>query len=41
MVIWKNVDFVIVIEYFGDYWHCNPKKYTPDFYTNQLKMTAK
>ncbi len=34
-------EYNIVIEYFGDYWHCNPKKYGSEFYTRQLKMTAK
>jgi very-short-patch-repair endonuclease len=41
-----NVDFLIpsknlVIECFGDYWHCNPKLYNEDFYNKSLKMTAK
>ena len=29
-----------VIEYFGDYWHCNPAKYAPDYYNKSLAMTA-
>jgi len=37
------VDFLIgktVVECFGDYWHCNPGKYTSDFYNKSLHMTA-
>lgn len=34
------VDFNIVIEYFGDYWHVNPKVYESNFYISQLKMRA-
>jgi hypothetical protein len=26
----------LIIEYFGDYWHCNPKKYEPNYF-NQKK----
>jgi hypothetical protein len=33
-------DFNIVIEYFGDYWHGNPKRYESSYYISQLKMTA-
>ena len=33
-------DLKIVIEYFGDYWHCNPKKYEQDFYNKRLHITA-
>ena len=33
-------DFNIVIEYFGDYWHANPKVYESNFYISQLKMNA-
>ena len=29
-----------VIEFAGDYWHGNPKKYKPDFYNPQAKATA-
>jgi len=39
----RNVDFKIgdkIIECYGDYWHCNPQKYAPDFYNKSLKMTA-
>lgn len=30
-----------IIEYNGDYWHCNPKKYKEDFYNKSIQMTAK
>ena len=30
----------IAIEYNGDAYHCNPKKYEPDFYSNLIRMTA-
>ncbi len=30
-----------VIECYGDYWHCNPKKYKSDYYNKSLRMTAK
>jgi len=33
-------DYNIVIEYFGDYWHGNPKKFKSDFYISQLKMNV-
>lgn len=33
-------DLKIVIEYFGDYWHCNPEKYERDFYNKRLHTTA-
>jgi G:T-mismatch repair DNA endonuclease (very short patch repair protein) len=29
-----------VIECYGDYWHCNPKKCLPDYYNKSLHMTA-
>lgn len=41
---WFSYDFRIgnkVIEYHGDYWHCNPNKYTEDFYHQQQRKTAK
>ena len=42
----KQVDFFIeefkiAIEYFGDYWHCNPKKYNSSYYNSRIKMFAK
>lgn len=30
-----------IIEVYGDYWHCNPNNFNPDFYHPQLKKTAK
>jgi hypothetical protein len=30
----------VIIEFFGDYWHCNPKKFDPDYYHKILKKTA-
>lgn len=41
----KSVDIFIpsqnkIIEYFGDYWHCNPKNYLPDFYHPNCKKIA-
>ena len=40
------VDFLIpdrkiIIEAFGDYWHCNPLMYKSDYYHKNLHMTAK
>ena len=38
-----NVDIIyekIIIEYFGDYWHCNPDMYNADYHHQILKMTA-
>jgi len=29
-----------VIEFFGDYWHCNPKIWKSDDYNQSMKMTA-
>lgn len=42
----KSVDIFIpsqnkIIEYFGDYWHCNPKKYDSEYYHKNCKLTAK
>lgn len=42
----KSVDIYIpsrnkIIEYFGDYWHCNPIKYEEDYYHTQVHKTAK
>jgi G:T-mismatch repair DNA endonuclease (very short patch repair protein) len=31
----------LVIEYNGDYWHCNPKKYKPDYFHQVKNKTAK
>lgn len=40
-----TVDLVLdnkVIEFYGDYWHCNPrdKRFVPEYYHPYLKMTA-
>jgi G:T-mismatch repair DNA endonuclease (very short patch repair protein) len=34
------VDFNILIEYNGDYWHCNPNKYKSDYYNKKKSMFA-
>jgi G:T-mismatch repair DNA endonuclease (very short patch repair protein) len=31
----------MLIEFNGDYWHCNPKKYGADYFNVKLNMTAK
>jgi len=31
----------LIIEYNGDYWHCNPKKYNPDYFNQKKQKTAK
>jgi G:T-mismatch repair DNA endonuclease (very short patch repair protein) len=31
----------LIIEFNGDYWHCNPKKYNPDYYHQVKQKTAK
>jgi len=30
----------LIIEFFGDYWHCNPIKYQPNYYHPHKKKTA-
>lgn len=30
-----------IIEFYGDYWHCNPDKYNENYYHSHLKMYAK
>jgi G:T-mismatch repair DNA endonuclease (very short patch repair protein) len=42
----RSVDIFIpsknlIVECYGDYWHCNPDIYKEDFYNKSLKMTAK
>ena len=29
-----------IIEFNGDYWHCNPRLYSPDFFNRNKQMTA-
>lgn len=40
-----NVDFLInekyIVECYGDYWHCNPHKYKPNYFNKSKKKTAK
>ena len=36
-----NKKLKVVIEYFGDYWHCNPEVYSDDYYHKTLCLTAK
>jgi G:T-mismatch repair DNA endonuclease (very short patch repair protein)/phage FluMu protein Com len=31
----------LIIEYFGDYWHCNPMKYESDYFNVKKKLSAK
>jgi G:T-mismatch repair DNA endonuclease (very short patch repair protein) len=40
-----NTDFFLpelnmIIEYYGSYWHCDPRKYEKDFYNQKKKKTA-
>lgn len=35
-----NERLKIAIEYNGDFWHCNPEKWTSDQYNKAIKMTA-
>lgn len=30
-----------IIEFHGDYWHCNPTKYHPEYFHKVVKLTAK
>lgn len=34
-------DINLLIEYNGDYWHCNPEKYDDKYFHKKKKMTAK
>ena len=34
-------DEKLIIECFGDYWHCNPTKYSSEFFHEVIKKTAK
>jgi G:T-mismatch repair DNA endonuclease (very short patch repair protein) len=31
----------LIIEYFGDYWHCNPNKYNAEYFNVKKGLTAK
>ena len=31
----------LIIEYFGDYWHCNPKKYNENYFNQKKNKYAK
>ena len=31
----------LIVEFFGDYWHCNPAKYPDDYWNKGMKRTAK
>jgi tRNA G18 (ribose-2'-O)-methylase SpoU len=31
----------VIVEIFGDYWHCHPATYAEDFFHPELKMTAR
>jgi very-short-patch-repair endonuclease len=39
-----SVDFLVegkyIIECYGDFWHCNPTKYSPSYYNRGKKKTA-
>lgn len=35
-----NPDTNHIIEVYGDYWHCNPQTFGPDFYHPKLQKTA-
>jgi G:T-mismatch repair DNA endonuclease (very short patch repair protein) len=30
----------LIVEFFGDYWHCNPKKYQPTYWHKAIHLTA-
>jgi very-short-patch-repair endonuclease len=39
-----TVDFLVnkkyIVECYGDYWHCNPRRYTSSYYNKGKKKTA-
>lgn len=39
-----NVDFLVegklIVECYGDYWHCNPQRYSPTYFNRGLKCEA-
>lgn len=37
---WINKEQKIIIEIFGDYWHCNPQKYEATYFHEKLNRTA-
>jgi G:T-mismatch repair DNA endonuclease (very short patch repair protein) len=44
MVAHLNVDLLVegrvIVECFGDYWHCNPELYEPNYFNKSLRCTA-
>lgn len=40
-----NVDFLVddkyIIECYGDFWHCNPERYKPDYFNRGKRKFAK
>jgi len=34
-----NEKYNIIVEYYGDFWHCNPNVYKPGFFNRMLNMT--
>jgi len=40
-----SVDFLVnekyIIECYGDFWHCNPQKYSPSYFNKGKRKTAK
>lgn len=40
VVDFLNVKKKIIIEIYGDYWHCNPKIYNSNYFNKSIKMTA-
>ena len=41
---WCRYDIVVdnkIIEFYGDYWHCNPLKFKADTYHSRVHKTAK
>ena len=38
-----SVDFLIgdvIVECYGDYWHCNPQRYAPDYFNKAMHLRA-
>ncbi|MEK7499449.1 MAG: hypothetical protein AAB649_02490, partial [Patescibacteria group bacterium] len=41
--IWPDILFrekKLIVEFNGDYWHCNPQKYAADFFHKNKQKTA-